>query len=352
MMVHTLARYPVLVPFAVCASLLVALPVRGQAPPAQKGEIQAVVRISKQLIEDVAARQEITAALPFQEKVLGFRCQGVIDGRAKLKVDINTAQGDATFTITSQGTAGTYVRGVRGPIVALGPAWGPFTSRTLVRFEGRKFTVLETTPWAEVHGELDRVEGRHGRRVGRAVGHFLRPVGQVLVPHAEARALPIGEDILTNFVNDLAERIVTRLDRLTRVEKSLHRVFPQTTDWGFQMSSDSRWLQAAYGPRGSTVPVLPVNPGRLEEDRLEVWLHSTTKEAQALEKLTKVPLAKALVQKYIESILPQLAALAEKRSVNAVGSWIVISIGKPKVDISITIPDAARTLRRLLPDTE
>jgi hypothetical protein len=330
MNVHNVAKHTWLILFALCASLLVALPVRGQAPAAEQDDIKVVVRISKQFIEDVAAREEVVAAIPYTAEVLGFCCRGVIHGRGKLSVDMTTAQGEATFIVYSHGTAETYVRGVRGPIVALGPAWGPFASRTLVRFDGRKFSLVETTPWAEVHGQLDCVEGRHGGAAGRAVGRLLRPLGEHLVPRAEAEAKPIGEYYLKNFVDELAERIITRLDRTTPVEKSMHRLFPETRDWVFQMSTSPQYIQAAFGPRGSKVPVLPENPGRLKDVRLELWLHSTATEAQDLVKLSKVPLAKNLVHKYLETVLPELAALAENRSLDAVGPWLVISIGAPK----------------------
>jgi hypothetical protein len=214
----------------------------------------------------------------------------------------------------------------------MGPAWGPFASRTLVRFDGRKFSLVETTPWAQVHGKLERVEGRRGRLAGRVVGRMLLPLGQHLVPRAEAEALPIGEYYLKNFVDELAEKIITILDRTTPVEKSLNRLFPETRDWGFQMSTDSQFMQAAFGPRGSAVPVLPENPGRLKDVRLELWLHSTATEAQDLVKLSKLPLAKTLVHKYLETVLPELAALTDNRSLDAVGPWLVISIGAPKAD--------------------
>jgi hypothetical protein len=107
---------------------------------------------------------------------------------------------------------------------------------------------------------------------------------------------------------------------------------PETKDWEFQMSADAQFLQAAYGPRGAAVPVLPENPGRLKDVRLELWLYSTTTEAQALAKLSKEPLAKRLIGKYLETILPELAALTENRSVDSIGSWLVISIGAPKAD--------------------
>jgi len=307
-------------------------PAPGQAAPPQLLEIKAVVRISKQLIDDVAARKEVVAAIPYNAMVLGFHCQGVIDGRANLSVEMETAQGEATFVVSGQGTAQTCARGVRGPIVALGPAWGPFTSRTVVRFDGRKFTAAPTTPWANVQGELEHVEGRHGTRVGRAVGRLLLPIGRLMVPHAEAQATPIGEYYLKTFVDNLADEIVTKLNRTTAVEQSLNRLFPETRDWVFQMSGDSQFLQAAYGPRGSAETVLPDNPGRLKDVRLELWLQSTTTEAQALAKLSKNPLAKQLVAKYLETILPELAALTENRSVDSVGSWLVISIGAPKAE--------------------
>ena len=43
--------------------------------------------------------------------------------------------------------------------------------------------------------------------------------------------------------------------------------------------------------------------------------------------LSKRPLAKQLVQLQLEAALPELAALAEERTVDAVGSWVLIRIG-------------------------
>jgi hypothetical protein len=218
---------------------------------------------------------------------------------------------------------------VHGPIVAIGPAWGSFATRTVVRFEGRKFAVVGTTPWVDVHGELERVEGSHGRALGRAVGRVMQPVGEMLIPRAEAQGTPIAERILTNFANDLAEKIVTRLDNTTAVEKSLNRLFPESKDWVFRMSSDDRFIQAAYGPRVSQVPVLPANPAGFKDVRMEVWVHSANKEAQELAKLSRLPLARELVHAYVRTILPELASLTENRSVDAVGPWLVISLGAP-----------------------
>jgi hypothetical protein len=150
------------------------------------------------------------------------------------------------------------------------------------------------------------------------------------VPRAEAEATPIGEYYLKNFVDELAEQIITKLDRTTPVEKSMNRLFPETRDWVFQMSTDSQFIQAAFGPRSSKVPVLPENPGRLKDVRLELWLHSTVTEAQDLVKLSKQPLFKKLAHKYLETILPELAALADNRSLDSVGPWLVISVGAPK----------------------
>jgi hypothetical protein len=331
MLFQDVARYTRLILFAACAWLLAALPVHGQAPTAQQGEIQVVARISKQFIADVAAREEVVAAVPYSDaRAVGLRWQGVINGRGKLAVELNNAPGEATFIVTSHGTAATYGSGVRGPIAAMGPAWGPFASQTLIRFDGRKFSLVETTTWAQVHAELERVEGRRGGPIGRAVGCLALPVARRLVPRLEAQATPIAACYLKNYVDELATEIVTRLDRTNAVEKSLNRLFPETRDWVFQMSTDAQFMQAAYGPRSAKVPVLPENPGRLKDVRLELWLHSTTAEAQDLVKLGNNPLVKELIHKYLEAELPELAALSENRSLDAVGPWLVISIGAPK----------------------
>jgi hypothetical protein len=316
---------------AACAALVAALPAHGQPPPPPQDEIQVVARISKQFIEDVAGREEIVASVPYSnERVLGFRCKGVIDGRGKLSVEMKETPGDAIFVVTSHGTAETYAWGIRGPVVAMGPAWGPFATQTLVRYDGRKFHLVETTPWAEVHGVVERVEGRHGGPIGRAAGRLAMPLARRLTPRAEAEATPVGEKILTNFVDELAEKIVTRLDRTNPVEKSLDRVFPKTRDWIFHMSTDPIFIQAAFGPRDAKVPVLPENPAQLKDVRVELWLRSTATEAQDLVKLSKEPLAKALVNAYIKTVFPELAALSENRSLDAVGPWLVMSIGAPK----------------------
>jgi hypothetical protein len=320
-----------LFPVAVCALTVLALPVRAQEPPAQREELRAVIRISNRLIEEVASREEITAAIPYRDIVLGFCCEGIIYGQGKVTVDLSAAQ-SGTFIINAHGTGQTYARAVRGPIVAWFPAWGPFTSRTLVRFDGRKFILADTTTCAEVHGHLDKVEGRHGGCVGRAVGCVIRPAGQLLVPRAEKQAEPIAEYSVTNFVNELGREIVGKLNQSTRIEESLDRLFPEAKGWVFQITTGPDFIQSAYGPPGSPAPVLPPNPNRSDKVRLEVWLHSTSKHAAPLAKLANQPLAKQLVQAYLKATVPELAALSGDQSVAAVGPWLVISIGPPKAD--------------------
>ncbi len=63
---------------------------------------------------------------------------------------------------------------------------------------------------------------------------------------------------------------------------------------------------------------------------MEIGLRATTKGAAALDKLSKSPLAKQLIQRYLEATLPELAALAEETSVVCIGPWVVITIGPPK----------------------
>jgi hypothetical protein len=97
-------------------------------------------------------------------------------------------------------------------------------------------------------------------------------------------------------------------------------------------SANAQFIQAAFGPPGGPAPVLPDNPGGVKDVRLELWLRTTSKEAQDLAKLSKEPLTRALAQKYLETVLPDLAALAVNRSLDSVGLWLVISIGAPKAD--------------------
>src|SRR5262249_41970788 len=126
-----------------CALSLLVLPEQVLGQDA-KEDVKGIVRVSKQLIADVTDRVQITAAIPYKATVLGFSCEGVIHGQGKLSVEVDTLGRQAIFVVCGKGTAETWVRGVRGPIVATGPAWGPFTSRTLIRFDGRKFCLVDT----------------------------------------------------------------------------------------------------------------------------------------------------------------------------------------------------------------
>lgn len=99
-----------------------------------------------------------------------------------------------------------------------------------------------------------------------------------------------------------------------------------------RITTDPAFIQSAYGPPGIAAPVLPANPKRPDNVRLELWLHTTTKDAKSLAKLANEPLAKQIVHGYLEATLPELAALTEERTVAAIGAWIVISIGPPKAE--------------------
>ena len=133
-------------------------PVAGERSDAFKAEeieaeeIEAVFRISKTFLAEVIDRP-IVADIPLCASVLNFRCDGLIHAEGKLSLALQQSGQRALFEVTSRGHGDTYVRGVRGPIVAYGPAWGPFTSRTLVRFDGRRFAHVQTIPNATVCAE-------------------------------------------------------------------------------------------------------------------------------------------------------------------------------------------------------
>src|SRR4051812_6208586 len=94
-------------PLVVCASILLLAPARGQEPVAVP-EIKVVVRVSRQLIDDVVARKEVVAAIPYQAKIIKFSTQGVIDGGGKLSVDMTDVADDGIFVVTGRGSGQTY----------------------------------------------------------------------------------------------------------------------------------------------------------------------------------------------------------------------------------------------------
>jgi hypothetical protein len=312
--------------FALCIACLTTPTLEAQDASRERDEIKAVFRISKQFLNEMTDRQ-IVADIPLCATVLGFRCTGVIHAEGKVSIELPSNGTQAIFSVDSRGDGHACVRGVRGPIVATGTAWGPFTSHTLVQFDGRQFTHLSTTPCVNVHGKLQRVTGRRDRPIGRVIGSGMRPLASHLIPQAEVQATPIAKRYLQSHVEEMADQIIARLNKKTPVQESVNRLFSEPNRWIFQMSSDAMYIQAAYGPVEAVVPVLPDAPTRMDDVHLEAWLRSTSEEAELLESLSKRPLAKQLVERYLESTLPELAALGEERSVDAVDQWVVIRVG-------------------------
>ena len=61
-----------------------------------KAQNPAVVRISKQLIDEVIARREVSARIPVNACIMHFHSQGTLDGRGKLTADLKAEKGDGS----------------------------------------------------------------------------------------------------------------------------------------------------------------------------------------------------------------------------------------------------------------
>lgn len=304
---------------------LATLPSLAQDAIENRGKIQAVFRISKQYLHEITDKQ-IVAEIPFCTTVLGFRCTGTIHGEGEISVDLLDVSNQAIFSVDSHGDGYACVRGVRRLLVAEGTAWGPFSSRTLVQFDGRNFVHMSTAPCVNVRGDLHRVSGRRGRRFGAGI----QAVGEHFVPRAVTQAKPIAENYLRGFVEKTADQIITRLNEKTPLEETVNRLFPQLKESVFHMSSGVHYLQAAFGPSNADVPELPDVTDRMENIRIEIWLRSSSEEAKLLEDMSHQPLAKQLVQVYLDSTLPDLAKLGDEWSVAAIGDWVVIGVRSTK----------------------
>src|SRR6516164_5222289 len=109
-----------LVPYSCCAAALLASPLTGRAQPAQQDEVKAVVRISKELIDDVLAKVEVTGTIPYDARLLGLRVQGLAYGRGKLMAEVLTQDGKATVVAHGKGTGETYAYATLGPVLPPG----------------------------------------------------------------------------------------------------------------------------------------------------------------------------------------------------------------------------------------
>jgi hypothetical protein len=313
-----------------CGSALMTLPIRGQDLQANDREAVAVFRISRKFLNDEADKVEIVAEVPLSARILTFDCTGMVHGRGKARIDLLSSSDQAVFVANSRGEGSVYVTGTRKVFVFEAPVWASFSASTLIRFDGRRCTRICTTPKADVHAQLERITTRRDGRAGQKAGRMAMPVGNLLVPAGERQGVPVAESIVRNVVDETVDKITARLNEKLPVEDSVNRLYPQSTNWVFQMSADTNFIQAVYGPPDARAPILPPHPQPLANVDIEVWLRSSGKEAKFLENMSNQPLAKQLLQAYLEATLPKLAVLAEDRSVVAAGPWIIISVGSAK----------------------
>lgn len=306
------------------------LPTRAQDLVEPENEIKAVFRISRQLVKDAIEQQELVANIPIRATIMGLDSSGVIHGRGKLAVELQSSGEQAMLIVRSKGKGAACITGRRGPIVVYVPSGGPFTTCSRINFDGRHFTPECTEAHANVHLSLQRITTRRDRLPGRVLGALARPVGKRMMPRAEPQAKGVTERAIVGFVNSEMDKNLTKLNEDLPVDDTVNRLFPNAADWKFYLAGEDEFIQAAFGPAGLGMPTLPEVPGRMENVLFEAWLRSTNEEAKALADLSNKPLAKRLVETYLEATLPKLAAMSGEKSITAVGSWVVISVAPPE----------------------
>lgn len=292
-------------------------------------EIKAVFRISRQYVKQAIEQEELIASIPIRATIAGLDSSGTINGLGKLSVELQSSGEEAKLIVRSKGTGSACVTGVRGPIVAYVPSGGPFTTCSTINFDGRNFSPECTEANVNIHLRLQRITTRRDRLPGRMLGAMARPIGKRMVKRARPQAKRVTERAIVGFVNDEMDKNLAKLNEELPVDDTVNRLFPKAKDWKFYLAVEQSFIQAAFGPAGLSMPPLPEVPSSSENVMFEAWLRSTNDEAEALEALGKRPLAKRLVDTYLEATLPKLAALAGEKSITAMGSWVVISVASP-----------------------
>ena len=322
--------------FAVCfLGGVAAQPSRAQDLSLPQDEIKAVFRISREFVKHAIDQEELVANIPIRATIIGLDCSGVIRGRGKLSVELQGGGEQATLIIRSKGKGAACITGVRRRIVAKVPSGGPFTTCSILSFDGRHFSRGASEAHADVHLQLQRITTRRDKFLGRTLGALAKPVGKRMMPRTEPQAKRVTERAIVGFVNSEMDKALAKLNEHSPVDDTVNRLFPDAEDWKFYLGVEGEFIQAAFGPAGLGIPTLPELPTRSEDAVFEAWLRSTSEEATTLEDLSKRPLAKRLVQTYLESTLPKLAALTGERSITAVGPWVVIDVSLPEQERSI-----------------
>ena len=131
---------------------------------------------------------------------------------------------------------------------------------------------------------------------------------------------------LKEFVDTEADTIIAELNQTIPLEQSLHKLFPETKDWIYRLSTAEKYLQSYYGPKDAPIPTTPIVSERPQNPEMELWIQANSKDAKFIQLMAKLNQTHNLLKKFIPDADPLIASLIKNTRVTVSEPWLIISI--------------------------
>ncbi|MDF1742529.1 MAG: hypothetical protein P1V19_02475 [Gimesia sp.] len=284
-----------------------------------------ILRVSKSLIDEFTD-DVIEAEIPFQARILNGNVTGTAKGRATTSIEMQPGKEEAAFIITAKGEASGCFQGTRGKTRVDGTVTATFVVKKRVLFDGMHYFNGNTSSEVSLTTSVSQVESQRILPFRVLTQPVAKTGVKLLQSEAEQQAIPYAIQYLEEFVNAEADAIIAELNQTIPLERSLHKLFPETKDWIYQLSTAEKYLQAYYGPKDAPVPTPPAVPGRPKNPEMELWIQANSKDAKFIQLMARLNQSHNLLKKLIPDADPLIASLIKNARVTFSAPWLIISI--------------------------
>jgi hypothetical protein len=237
----------------------------------QSGETKVVVRISKQLFDDLV-KDTIEERTPIDQFALGARSIGVAETSAQFRITLEPLAEEAKFLIQVTGQARASTVAHTRPVQVRSGSRTDFEGHAFVHYDGWEFHVPDGEVTASSEMWLEQITPRRRGLVGR----LIRRIASRSVDRKRPQALNLLRETTKARVGESFDQSLDELERelqqVTPLEQTVNLLFPETKSWVCHLSTTTDYLQAGVGPKDSVVPELPQRGDRPMQAAVELWV--------------------------------------------------------------------------------
>ena len=139
-------------------------------------------------------------------------------------------------------------------------------------------------------------------------------------------ALPKARQYVAEFTNEEADRIVSILNEAHPIEEAVLEAFPEQRNWTTRLSTTPRYVQAVYGPKGSTNPILPDEEIPDSISGMLLWLQLSVEEARFVKLLADTKVVHNLLKEELSEDDRELREVIDEIRVEAIDDWVLLHI--------------------------